>query len=509
MRSDHAHIKLADLKSLLRKPGPGTILQPPQQYSHPNAQSDPARERQKLDLQKNKSKKPTDRDLPEGIESLVIGDVAERYRKLREIEKRLDSTMMRKRLDLQDQTTQNSKRPRTMRIWISNTAENQPWQNTSMDPDAFDFGDTSQASYRVKIEGRLLDEEDSLDEVEKKDGTATAVADGGEPMDTDAAKPNQPKPSSTSAPVRSKLSHFFKQITIEFDRPATLQPDGMAMIEWKRPETRGSVTNWSADGSNFDCLHFERKSDENINIKINLYRDESPERFRLSPDLAELCGGIAEGDRAGVMLNVWKYIRANKLYENEDARVVRCDHLMKKIFRMDAIQFNYVLDYVIPHLQPLPPITLHYTIRVDSAYINATPKPSPYTIYDVSLLEDDPMRKVVADTLIHSNSTIETLTTLSKLDENIAVVVQAITQSKAKHAFYEAMAKDPVAFLKRWISSQKRDLEVIMGESSRGLASQDDGGLGDEWRRGGEGGVWNDAVAKESVSLFLARKHPG
>lgn len=308
------------------------MLQQPQQYPHPNAQTDPARERQKQDLQKNKSKKPTDRDLPEGIESLVIGDVAERYRKLREIEKRLDSTMMRKRLDLQDQTTQNSKRPRTMRIWISNTAENQPWQNTSMDPDAFDFGDTSQATYRVKIEGRLLDEKDSLDEDDKKDGIATAVADGGEPMDTDAAKPSQPKPSSTSPPVRSKLSHFFKQITIEFDRPATLQPDGMAMIEWKRPETRGNATNWSADGSNFDCLHFERKSDENINIKINLYRDESPERFRLSADLAELCGGISEGDRAGVMLNVWKYIRANKLYENEDARVVRCDHLMKKVY---------------------------------------------------------------------------------------------------------------------------------------------------------------------------------
>lgn len=175
---------------------------------------------------------------------------------------------------------------------------------------------------------------------------------------------------------------------------------------------------------------------------------------------------------------------------------------------MESIQFNYVLDYVLPHLTPLPAITLPYTIRVDAAYINASPKPSPYTVYDITLLEDDPMRKTVADTLYHSNSSIETLTQLSKLDENIAVVVQAITHSKAKHAFYEAMAKDPVAFLKRWISSQKRDLEVILGESSRGIASQDDGGLGDEWRRGGSASVWNDPVAKESVSLFLARKNP-
>jgi SWI/SNF-related matrix-associated actin-dependent regulator of chromatin subfamily D len=323
-------IKLADLNTTLRNTGPGPILQPSQQYPHPNAQPDPARERQKLDLQKNKSKKPTDRDLPEGIETIVIGDVAERYRKLREIEKRLDSTMMRKRLDLQDQTTQNSKRSRTMRIWVSNTAENQPWQNTSMDPDAFDFGDSSQATYRVKIEGRLLDEADALDEEDGKEANATAGADDGEPMDHDAARPNQSKSSSTTQ-ERTKLSHFFKQITIDFDRPPSLQPDGMALVEWKRPEIRAGVWNWSSDGANFDCLHFERKSDENINIRINLFRDETPDRFRLSDDLAELCGGVTEGDRAGVMLNVWKYIRANKLYENEDARVVRCDALMKKV----------------------------------------------------------------------------------------------------------------------------------------------------------------------------------
>jgi SWI/SNF-related matrix-associated actin-dependent regulator of chromatin subfamily D len=174
---------------------------------------------------------------------------------------------------------------------------------------------------------------------------------------------------------------------------------------------------------------------------------------------------------------------------------------------MDAIQFNYVLDYVLPHLTPLPPITLPYTIRVDSDYINATPKPSPYTIYDITVLEDDPMRKTVVDALYHSGSNVEMLQQIAKNDEHIAVVVQAITQSKAKHAFYEAMSKDPVGFLKRWISSQKRDLEVILGESSRGIASQDDGGLGDEWRKGGTHGVWGDSIAKESVSLFLARKH--
>lgn len=79
------------------------------------------------------------------------------------------------------------------------------------------------------------------------------------------------------------------------------------------------------------------------------------------------------------------------------------------------------------------------------------------------------------------------------------------------------MAADPVAFLKRWISSQKRDLEVILGESSRpGVRlpaamreekAPDDSGLslGDEWRKGGERGIWGGQNARESVGLFLAR----
>lgn len=75
--------------------------------------------------------------------------------------------------------------------------------------------------------------------------------------------------------------------------------------------------------------------------------------------------------------------------------------------------------------------------------------------------------------------------------------------SKAKHAFLTSMSKDPVNFVKRWTSSQRRDLEVILGEASRGQAEE---GLGEEWRKGGKDGVWGGDVARESVALFLARQ---
>jgi SWI/SNF-related matrix-associated actin-dependent regulator of chromatin subfamily D len=276
--------------------------QPTQQQILAQAEADG----KKREEARRRAKMPTDMDLPEAIEEIVIGDAPERYRKLREMERKLDATMMRKKLEMQDQTQRNEKRSRTMRIWISNTAENQPWQNTSMDADAFDFADSSQATYKVQIEGRLLPVEDGLEEEEAKE-------------------------HAPGIQERTRLSHFFKQITIDFDRPPSLQPDGMAQIEWKRPppDQRTQLPNTS-DAANFDFLKFERKSDENINVQIKLHRDENPERFRLSPALAELCDTL-EDDRPGVMHKLWTYIRVNKLQESEDVRVIRCDGPLKKV----------------------------------------------------------------------------------------------------------------------------------------------------------------------------------
>ena len=65
------------------------------------------------------------------------------------------------------------------------------------------------------------------------------------------------------------------------------------------------------------------------------------------------------------------------------------------------------------------------------------------------------------------------------------------------------MSMDPAGFVRRWLSSQKRDLEVLLGESGRG-----DSGIGGEdemWRFGGEGGEWGKESVRETVRYLLAR----
>lgn len=82
---------------------PQSSLTPSQMQAQQQAQS------RASDRAKIRSQKPTDRNIPERVEDCIIGDGVQRYRDLREIERRLDSTMMRKRLDLQDSVNRNVK----------------------------------------------------------------------------------------------------------------------------------------------------------------------------------------------------------------------------------------------------------------------------------------------------------------------------------------------------------------------------------------------------------------
>jgi SWI/SNF-related matrix-associated actin-dependent regulator of chromatin subfamily D len=93
--------------------------------------------------------------------------------------------------------------------------------------------------------------------------------------------------------------------------------------------------------------------------------------------------------------------------------------------------------------------------------------------------------------------TITRLKQISQLDADIALAVQGMGNSKAKIAFLNALSADPVGFVKKWISSQRADEEVILAEEK---------GKGSEWNRSGPDGIWASDAARESVGQLLARK---
>jgi hypothetical protein len=62
------------------------------------------------ELAKRRSRKPTDKNIPDGVEDSIVDPAGvQRYKELRDVERRLDATMTRKRLDVSDAASRNTK----------------------------------------------------------------------------------------------------------------------------------------------------------------------------------------------------------------------------------------------------------------------------------------------------------------------------------------------------------------------------------------------------------------
>ena len=214
-----------------------------------------------------------------------------------------------------------------MRIWISNTAKDQPWQNNDrpLEENAFDFETGQIPTFRVRIEGRLLEseQEDDLD----SDVNLELGAEGVLPKTESAPAP------AASKPVR-KFSSFFKSILVDLDRSTNLYPEGN-IIEWRRPapippQQPGMPIPPPPHVPEFDGFEFERKGDVDVQCTLKLERNETPDRYLLSPQLADLLD-TKEDTRAGIVMGLWEYVRENKLQDPDERRTINCDSALRAV----------------------------------------------------------------------------------------------------------------------------------------------------------------------------------
>lgn len=182
-----------------------------------------------------------------------------------------------------------------------------------------------EASYRVKIEGYLLDEDDSVVEQPKSD----------RPED---------KPATTETnQKRHRFSHFFQSISVDFDH-SRFRNGAEHTVEWRRPEgSQNQAAPAASADSDFDEFTFKRNGDENINITVKLQRHESPERYQLSPELAQVVD-MTEATQHEAVMALWEYIRLSGLQEDEERRNFRCDVYLKKVSICASFQHSFC-DY--------------------------------------------------------------------------------------------------------------------------------------------------------------------
>ncbi|XP_035231016.1 brahma-associated protein of 60 kDa-like [Stegodyphus dumicola] len=166
-----------------------------------------------------KKKKLAEKILPQKVRDLVPESQA--YMDLLTFERKLDSTIMRKRLDIQEALKRPMKQKRKLRIFISNTFYPGKPEGESEEPTV--------PSWELRVEGRLLD-------------------------DPTAPKADQSK-------VKRKFSSFFKSLVIELDKDL-YGPDNH-LVEWHRTPTTTET----------DGFQVKRPGDKNVRCTILLLLD--------------------------------------------------------------------------------------------------------------------------------------------------------------------------------------------------------------------------------------------
>ncbi|KAK6492104.1 SWI/SNF-related matrix-associated actin-dependent regulator of chromatin subfamily D member 3 isoform X4 [Huso huso] len=250
-----------------------------------------------------KRRKMADKILPQRIRELVPESQA--YMDLLAFERKLDQTIMRKRVDIQEALKRPMKQKRKLRLYISNTFN-------PAKPDA-DDSDGSIASWELRVEGKLLDDPSKL---------------------------------------KRKFSSFFKSLVIELDKDL-YGPDNH-LVEWHRTPTTQET----------DGFQVKRPGDVSVRCTLLLMLDYQPPQFKLDPRLARLLG-IHTQTRSVIIQALWQYVKTNKLQDSHEKEYINCDKYFQQIFDCPRLKFSEIPQRLTNLLLPPDPIVINHVISVD------------------------------------------------------------------------------------------------------------------------------------------------
>eukprot|EP00094_Tigriopus_californicus_P012627 TCALIF_12206-PA protein Name:"Similar to Bap60 Brahma-associated protein of 60 kDa (Drosophila melanogaster)" AED:0.04 eAED:0.05 QI:0/0.71/0.62/0.87/1/1/8/246/462 len=377
-----------------------------------------------------KKKKLADKILPQKVRELVPESQA--YMDLLAFERKLDSTIMRKRLDIQEALKRPMKQKRKLRIFISNTAF--PAKESGENGE-----EPTTASWELRVEGRLIDEDKKADPTKSK----------------------------------RKFSSFFKSLVIELDKDL-YGPDNH-LVEWHRTPTTQET----------DGFQVKRPGDKNVRCTILLLLDYQPLQFKLDQRLARLLG-VHTQTRPVIISALWQYIKTHKLQDAHEREFVKCDPYLRQIFQTERMKFAEIPQRLNPLLHPPDPIQMAFVSEmmtstpkhfIEHWYLNVLfspllgkvinhlitvedlrgPDQKKTACYDIDVEVDDTLKTQMNSFLLSTASQQE----IQGLDSKIHETVDTINSMKTNREFFLSFAKDPQLFINKWLMSQSRDLKTM------------------------------------------------
>ncbi|XP_033294788.1 SWI/SNF-related matrix-associated actin-dependent regulator of chromatin subfamily D member 2 isoform X1 [Orcinus orca] len=347
-----------------------------------------------------KRRKMADKVLPQRIRELVPESQA--YMDLLAFERKLDQTIARKRMEIQEAIKKPLTQKRKLRIYISNTFSPSKAEGdsagTAGTPGGNPAGDKV-ASWELRVEGKLLDD------------------------------PSKQK---------RKFSSFFKSLVIELDKEL-YGPDNH-LVEWHRMPTTQET----------DGFQVKRPGDLNVKCTLLLMLDHQPPQYKLDPRLARLLG-VHTQTRAAIMQALWLYIKHNQLQDGHEREYINCNRYFRQIFSCGRLRFSEIPMKLAGLLQHPDPIVINHVISVDPNDQKKT------ACYDIDVEVDDPLKAQMSNFLASTTNQQE----IASLDVKIHETIESINQLKTQRDFMLSFSTDPQDFIQEWLRSQRRDLKII------------------------------------------------
>uniref|UniRef100_A0A671SX80 SWI/SNF-related matrix-associated actin-dependent regulator of chromatin subfamily D member 3 n=1 Tax=Sinocyclocheilus anshuiensis TaxID=1608454 RepID=A0A671SX80_9TELE len=282
------------------------------------------------------------------------------YMDLLAFERKLDQTIMRKRVDIQEALKRPMKQKRKLRLYISNTFN-------PAKPDAED-SEGSIASWELRVEGKLLDDPGKM---------------------------------------KRKFSSFFKSLVIELDKDLYGPDNHLVEVGWHRTPTTQET----------DGFQVKRPGDVSVRCTLLLMLDYQPPQFKLDPRLARLLG-IHTQTRSSIIQALWQYVKTNKLQDSHDKEYINCDKYFQQIFDCPRLKFSEIPQRLTNLLLPPDPIVINHIISVDPNDQKKT------ACYDIDVEVEDPLKAQMSSFLLSTANQQEIASLDNKIHETIESISQ-------------------------------------------------------------------------------------
>ncbi|KAJ8784605.1 hypothetical protein J1605_007956 [Eschrichtius robustus] len=347
-----------------------------------------------------KRRKVADKVLPQRIRELVPEPQA--YVDLLAFERKLDQTIARKQMEIQEAIKEPLTQKRKLRIYISNTfgpsKADGDTAGTAGTPGGNPAGDKV-ASWELRVEGKLLDD------------------------------PRKQKRTFSSS---------FKSLVIELDKELYGPDDHL--VEWHRMPTTQET----------DGYQVKRPGDLNVKRTLLLMLDHQPPQYKLDPRLRRLLG-VHTQTRAAIMQALWLYIKHSQLQDGHEREYVNCSRYFRQIFSRGRLRFSEIAMKLARLPQHPDPTVVNHVISVDPNDQKKT------ACYDLDVEVDDPLKAQMSNFLASTTNQQE----IASLDVKIHEAIESINQLKTQRDLTLSFSTDPQDFIQEWLRSQRRDLKII------------------------------------------------